>query len=365
MLRTSFKEILVKPEKSIRYFYRFVSTNSNDDEDGIKDKKPKEEIKNNPALQKLNALLKQMIDEDVVADKSKKSTEFARATRKNFNNELADKKAEDSTSKQPTESNLKSTVKKVAEVIGGNQKQTESELLQKLLVTVADPNKQPSKSLSDIIKGMTIDREQKPAEISRAQQIRQVIGSTRLQDKSVVNEKIPYKKRIQKSFEATQLETVNIFGSRPLGIFSTDIDQEGVQNKIWDKLYKRELRLAVTHPPANYFQEMILWTEQGKLWKFPIDNEQDLEERDVPFMEHIFLEKHLAPWCPKKGPIRHFMELVCVGLSKNPYLSVEEKKGHIKWFKDYFAEKQRLLKDVGAIPQEFDINKEDVQKIEA
>lgn len=45
-------------------------------------------------------------------------------------------------------------------------------------------------------------------------------------------------------------------------------------NATWQTLHERELRLAVTHPPTNYFQEMILWTEQGKLWKFPIDNEQ-------------------------------------------------------------------------------------------
>lgn len=43
--------------------------------------------------------------------------------------------------------------------------------------------------------------------------------------------------------------------------------------KTWEELHKRELQLAVTHPPENYFQEMILWTKQGKLWKFPIDNE--------------------------------------------------------------------------------------------
>ena len=68
------------------------------------------------------------------------------------------------------------------------------------------------------------------------------------------------------------------------------------------------------------------------------------------FVDHIFLEKHLEPWCPKKGPIRHFMELVCVGLSKNPYLSVQRKRDHITWYKNYFKDKQQLLQEVGALP---------------
>lgn len=68
-----------------------------------------------------------------------------------------------------------------------------------------------------------------------------------------------------------------MFGAEPLGIFRTDCPKpEENINKTWKILHERELRLAITHPPSNYFQEMILWTEQGKLWKFPIDNEQGL-----------------------------------------------------------------------------------------
>lgn len=64
-------------------------------------------------------------------------------------------------------------------------------------------------------------------------------------------------------------------GGQELGIF-TNIKDWTLEPKLetWQQLQDRELRLAVTHPPANYFQQMILWTEQGKIWKFPIDNEQ-------------------------------------------------------------------------------------------
>lgn len=70
------------------------------------------------------------------------------------------------------------------------------------------------------------------------------------------------------------------------------------------------------------------------------------EENQTPFMEHIFIEEHLESWCPKKGAVRNFMELVCIGLSKNPYLSVQQKRDHIEWYRNYFEEKRDILKRV-------------------
>ncbi|KAJ4441737.1 hypothetical protein ANN_11595, partial [Periplaneta americana] len=74
------------------------------------------------------------------------------------------------------------------------------------------------------------------------------------------------------------------------------------------------------------------------------------EESKVYFTEHVFLEHLLDPWCPKKGPVRHFMELVCVGLSKNPYITVQMKMEHIHWFRDYFQQKKQVLEETGALP---------------
>lgn len=68
-------------------------------------------------------------------------------------------------------------------------------------------------------------------------------------------------------------------------------------------------------------------------------------EDDAEFHEHIFLEKHLEVF-PKQGPIRHFMELVICGLSKNPYLSVKQKIEHIEWFHKYFEEKKEFLQEI-------------------
>lgn len=75
-------------------------------------------------------------------------------------------------------------------------------------------------------------------------------------------------------------DKIDLFSTEPLGIFTAQSKESKIEKstepvlKTWNFLEERELRLAVTHPPENYFQEMILWTQQGKVWKFPIDNEQ-------------------------------------------------------------------------------------------
>lgn len=40
--------------------------------------------------------------------------------------------------------------------------------------------------------------------------------------------------------------------------------------------------------------------------------------------------------CPS-GPVRHFMELVVTGLSKNPHYTVQEKHDIAGWYKEYFT----------------------------
>ncbi|XP_063883879.1 small ribosomal subunit protein mS31-like isoform X1 [Scylla paramamosain] len=145
---------------------------------------------------------------------------------------------------------------------------------------------------------------------------------------------------------------VDLFGGQPLEIFKKrEEDPHGPAAPIsvlptWERLYLHELEQSMQHPPSNAFVEMIQWTKQGKLWTFPIDNEAAglVEEMKVGFHEHVFLERHLEGWCPKRGPIRHFMELVCTGLSKNPHLTVERKQAHIEWYKNYFNQKEKLLK---------------------
>jgi hypothetical protein len=71
--------------------------------------------------------------------------------------------------------------------------------------------------------------------------------------------------------------------SSGLGIFNMDRlaeFQSGPRLSTWSNLHAKELKLSVTHPPSNIFEQMILWTDQGKLWHFPINNEQG---KDIVF----------------------------------------------------------------------------------
>ena len=55
------------------------------------------------------------------------------------------------------------------------------------------------------------------------------------------------------------------------------IDETRVLTKespIWEMHSQDELKLSHGLPPLNGFEEMIKLTNEGKVWKFPIDNEQ-------------------------------------------------------------------------------------------
>jgi len=135
---------------------------------------------------------------------------------------------------------------------------------------------------------------------------------------------------------------MDLFAAPPLGIFTHITPDSEVTPAVpmklttWQACADRELTVLSTPAPRNALEEQIEWTLQGKLWQFPINNEQGLDYSEEKFYEHLFLEKHIQAWCPKSGPVRHFMELVCVGLSKNPYVSVQYKKDTLDWFRSYF-----------------------------
>ena len=82
---------------------------------------------------------------------------------------------------------------------------------------------------------------------------------------------------------------------------------------------------------------------------FTLYSSSGLDYSGDPFYNHVFLEHHLDSWCPTVGPVRHFMETLCIGLSKNPYMSSQKKVDTIFWFKDYFErpENQEILIHAG------------------
>ncbi|KAF5296169.1 hypothetical protein FQA39_LY12623 [Lamprigera yunnana] len=338
-----------------------ASSSSNSDDDKGKEiltnEKANKEIRSEAARQKLHMLLTNMVEKEPPADRE--PLKLTKATSKRRKIDLQREAGTKSVKTETIDQKIAKVVKDVAESLGGDVKETESELLRKLLNPVEE--RSATSSFGELVKGMQIDKSTEKVEMSRAEQVRQLLKSTKAKTSP---EESTNKKRmgLRRSRDMNVIdEIVNLHIDDRLGIFnSEDVKSwpDCEMNKTWKSLYERELKLAITHPPANYFQQMVLWTDQGKLWKFPIDNEQDLdEEQKIYFDEHIFLEKHLEGWCPPKGPIRYFMELVCVGLSKNPYITVQMKKEHIEWFKDYFKEKEDILKEVGAFPPGFEMDR--------
>lgn len=324
----------------------------NDDRGGSDSGKSRQE-----AVNKLNELLKSMTkgnDDSAAVVKSSvelvRPRQLARKTKQqndvNYNDPTKNRR--------PLGEKLAGAAASVAQSMGGEAKKTESELLNLLRIynnEASDASEKTSKStaqLSDLLSGMKIDRSQPPTQITsnfkhvdRAERIRDLLDEwSGLDGHQRTNRK--YNKAMDNYMP------INLFGSEPLDVFKNPgASIDSVVLPTWDRLYKKSLKTAVTHPPKDIYEQMVLWTEQGKMWTFPIDNEQGLDkEHNIFFAEHVFLEPLIDEWCPTKGPIRHFMELVCVGLSKNPFLSVEEKKDHINWFRQYFYEKNQLLRDI-------------------
>ncbi|XP_062340918.1 28S ribosomal protein S31, mitochondrial [Osmerus eperlanus] len=144
----------------------------------------------------------------------------------------------------------------------------------------------------------------------------------------------------------------SLFSRKRMNIFNpatekpVEADTHTASPTLWDIELANEVALSANLKSRNGLEEMIKWTREGRLWQYPINNEAGLEEEaGVPFHEHVFLERHLEDGFPRQGPVRHFMELVLVGLSHNPHLTVSQKEQHITWFRDYFQQKEEVLKE--------------------
>ncbi|VFV38093.1 28s ribosomal protein [Lynx pardinus] len=201
------------------------------------------------------------------------------------------------------------------------------------------PEDAPKKSVSNIISDMKIAKSSTARVSTRpVHQIQFDEGSNDYVGQKKTND---LKKSLRK----------NILKGKRLNIFDLKaITEEAPETEtapsLWDVEFAKQLAEVNEQPLQNGFEEMIQWTKEGKLWEFPINNEAGFDDDGSEFHEHVFLDKYLEDF-PKQGPIRHFMELVTCGLSKNPYLSVKQKVEHIEWFRNYFNEKQDILKESG------------------
>jgi len=258
--------------------------------------------------------------------------------------------ANTSAAPETTESDLLKKLKEISQIAKTAKSENE--------VTGEKPN------LANLFGNMKVEKkpESSVQRVVAAQQYKQEKQKNlSLEQKAFLDKRA--KLRIQKAsknLEETYVPT-DLFGAEPLNIFTEFTPTEASEKtesteakapvlRTWRACAERELTLLSTPPPRNALEEQIEWTLQGKIWQFPIDNEQGLDYSHEKFHEHLFLDGHIRSWCPPSGPVRHFMELVCVGLSKNPYVSVQYKKDTLEWFRNYFhsAEINEILVHKGA-----------------
>ncbi|CAH2224993.1 28S ribosomal S31, mitochondrial [Pelobates cultripes] len=240
--------------------------------------------------------------------------------------------------RKPLSPDMVAAVSAVASSLPLNKKQVESELLQQLRKheQETDVQRKAENQLSNIISEMKIGKRTRSR--SAANEIRfDDDGQGFTNNRGVTQELNSVRRR-------------GLYAGKRLNIFPVieEVEQPtGTESclSLWDLELANQIATTCEQPPRNGFEEMIQWTKERKLWTFPIDNETGFdEEQNVEFHEHIFLDRYLEDF-PKQGPIRHFMELVVCGLSKNPYISVKQKKDHIDWFRDYFEEKKDILRE--------------------
>ncbi|NXG27234.1 RT31 protein, partial [Dromaius novaehollandiae] len=246
---------------------------------------------------------------------------------------------------KPLNRELVEAASAVASSLPLNKEQTESDLLAQLRRHEETTDKQKKGgtiNIRNVISDMTIKRES-PAQ--RGVRISNLISLELEEDGKRIKPE-----RLSPQSSDSRRYFLSLKVGRRLNIFTkTSPDTEKALKTessptIWDVEFAKEIAAVTEQPPRNGFEEMIQWTKEGILWEFPIDNEAGMED-DAEFHEHIFLEKHLEDF-PRQGPIRHFMELVICGLSKNPYLTVKQKIEHIEWFQKYFEEKEELLQEI-------------------
>ena len=107
-----------------------------------------------------------------------------------------------------------------------------------------------------------------------------------------------------------------------------------VDKTIFQEMAEQEVKdLGMSATVQSGFHDLM--DNIHRQWSFPVDNEIYKTEENVGFDEHVFLE-HLLDDFPQTGNIQQFMELVVTGLQQNPHLTVQEKKEHIEWFREYF-----------------------------
>jgi len=325
-------------QSSIRSFY--LTSKSLKDETKV----PENDEKKEKAKSKLSSILQDLQVSGALDLDSEVDSKLARPK---FSKPLKRDKEGKFKSSLPSTKNISDDMVEAARDVAKKFKEpvkAESDLLKRLKQVAKETdqakkeNEVSGEDLGSLFGDMKIDRplakqKQKTVETLKNASDRQQLS---MEQMAFLQKRAKLRRADQAS---KQVETsVDLESGVTLGIFTAPVETSSDSELLstWRRCQERELGILSTPPPRNALEEMILQTKQGKLWTFPINNEQGLDCSDDPFYNHVFLEHHLEPWCPRSGPIRQFMETVCLGLSQNPYMASQKKIDTIMWFKDYF-----------------------------
>ncbi|XP_020825641.1 small ribosomal subunit protein mS31 isoform X2 [Phascolarctos cinereus] len=305
------------------------------------DNKKKKAIKN--LLNMVRSMKVEVRTSDILQDTKTHTTKTEKEELKNLGrtSRVSQKAVEDSSleSHQSLRPELVAAATAVADSLPFDKLSVKSELLRQLRKHEKDFRAHQGKEtvkISDIISDMKITKS--PTSRIYTRPDRQIQFDEGLGFLSV-NELLEHDSRKRKGlFMGKRLNVFPVAETAPEEASETETSPT-----LWDVEFAKQLAKVNQQPPQNAFEEMIQWTKEGKLWTFPINNEGGIDD-GADFHEHIFLDKYLEDF-PKQGPIRHFMELVTCGLSKNPFLTVKEKVEHIEWFRNYFHEKKNILEE--------------------
>jgi len=148
-------------------------------------------------------------------------------------------------------------------------------------------------------------------------------------------------------------------------------DAKTPEPSIYDKIEQAsyEKLQTMTYTQNRGYAREIQLEKQGRTFEFPIDSSKynwfddkiPAAEDGVDFSEHIdFVEKQLKQFRFQGKPgksnpsnqLYFFLEAVGIGLSKNPYMTLEEKLDEVARYIQYFVFKKEVLLGVDLLTEE-------------
>ena len=277
---------------SVRSFYLTSSTFKDEGEGSDKNADKKEKAK-----QKLSSILQDLqvsgaLDSSSDVDSKRAKPKFSKPVKRDNVGKLK--------SEVPSAKEVKSDLVEATRDVASNfdkPVKAESELLQRLKQVAKDTdqakrdNEVSGEDLGSLFGKMRVERS-----LSKSKKKTTDVLKDAAERQELSMEQMAFLQKRAKlrraDLASKQMETsVDLGSGSALGIFSGPMTSSSDEALLgtWRACEKRELGLLSTPPPRNALEEMILQTKQGKLWHFPVNNEQG----KLIFYLYLFKEKKL------------------------------------------------------------------------